>query len=99
MPVLLPQSKNDGKPMDDFLTDIDRCLEVLHTGGVILYPTDTVWGLGCDATNADAVEKIFSIKQRPGTRSLIVLLADERDLLQYVAAPDLQVFDLSLIHI
>lgn len=79
--------------MDDFLTDIDRCLEVLHTGGVILYPTDTVWGLGCDATNADAVEKIFSIKQRPGTKSLIVLLADERDLLQYVAAPDLQVFD------
>jgi L-threonylcarbamoyladenylate synthase len=79
--------------MADFLADIDRCLEVLQLGGVILYPTDTVWGLGCDATNARAVEKIFAIKHRPGTKSMIVLLADERELLQYVAAPDLQVFD------
>ena len=79
--------------MVDFLPDIDRCLEVLQAGGVILYPTDTVWGLGCDATNAVAVEKIFAIKQRPEAKSLIVLLADERDVLQYVAAPDLQVFD------
>ena len=79
--------------MADFLADIDRCLEVLQQGGVILYPTDTVWGLGCDATNAAAVEKIYALKQRPGTKSMIVLLADERDLLQYVAAPDLQVFD------
>lgn len=79
--------------MVDFSKDIDRCLEVLHSGGIILYPTDTIWGLGCDATNAAAVEKIFSIKQRPEAKSLIVLLADERDVLQYVAAPDLQVFD------
>ena len=79
--------------MVDFLPDIDKCLEILQAGGVILYPTDTVWGLGCDATNATAVEKIFSIKQRPEAKSLIVLLADERDVLQYVAAPDLQVFD------
>src|SRR5450432_2569096 len=79
--------------MVDFLTDINNCLEVLRAGGVILYPTDTVWGLGCDATNAIAVEKIFAIKQRPEAKSLIVLLADERDVLQYVAAPDLQVFD------
>ncbi len=73
--------------------DIDRCLEVLKAGGIILYPTDTVWGLGCDACNAVAIEKIFQIKQRPEAKSMIVLLADERDLLQYVAAPDLQVFD------
>ena len=79
--------------MVDFSKDIDRCLEVLYSGGIILYPTDTIWGLGCDATNAAAVEKIFSIKQRPEAKSLIVLLADERDVLQYVAAPDLQVFD------
>lgn len=79
--------------MVDFSKDIDRCLEVLHSGGIILYPTDTIWGLGCDATNAAAVEKIFSIKQRPEAKSLIVLLADERDVLQYVAAPDLEVFD------
>jgi len=79
--------------MVDFLPDIDRCLDVLQRGGIILYPTDTVWGLGCDATNAAAVEKIFSIKQRSEAKSLIVLLADERDVLQYVAAPDLSVFD------
>ena len=79
--------------MTDFLADIDKCIETLKAGGVILYPTDTVWGLGCDATNATAVEKIFRIKQRPQHKSLIVLLADERALLQYVAAPDLEVFN------
>ncbi|GAC1569431.1 MAG: L-threonylcarbamoyladenylate synthase [Chitinophagaceae bacterium] len=73
--------------------EIERTLETLKGGGIILYPTDTIWGLGCDATNAAAVEKIFRIKQRPGAKSLIVLLADERDVLQYVAAPDLQIFD------
>jgi L-threonylcarbamoyladenylate synthase len=79
--------------MVDFLPDIEKCLEALHFGGVILYPTDTVWGLGCDATNPIAVEKIFAIKQRSEAKSLIVLLAAERDLLQYVTAPDLAVFD------
>ena len=79
--------------MTDFLPDVDKCLEVLQAGGVILYPTDTVWGLGCDATNSKAVEKIFFIKQRPEAKSLIVLMAGERDVLQYVAAPDLSVFD------
>ena len=79
--------------MNDFSKDLEHCLRVLESGGVILYPTDTVWGLGCDATNAAAVAKIFSIKQRPEAKSLIVLLADERDLLQYVAAPDPEVFD------
>ncbi len=77
----------------DFLADIDKCLEVLKSGGIILYPTDTVWGLGCDATNAAAIEKIFAVKQRSEAKSLIALLADERDVLQYVAAPDLSVFD------
>ncbi len=79
--------------MVDFSEDIDHCLETLRNGGVILYPTDTVWGLGCDACSPHAIEKIFKIKQRPEAKSLIVLLADERDLLQYVAAPDLAVFD------
>jgi len=79
--------------MADFLPDIEHCLEVLKSGGLILYPTDTVWGIGCDASNATAVEKIFKVKQRAEAKSLIVLLADERDVLQYVAAPDLSVFD------
>lgn len=77
----------------NFEDDIRQCLEVLRAGGVILYPTDTVWGLGCDATNAEAVKHIFRIKQRDESRSMIVLLGNERELLQYVAQPDLQVFD------
>ena len=44
--------------------DLKKALEVLRNGGVILYPTDTIWGLGCDATNADAVRRIYEIKQR-----------------------------------
>lgn len=77
----------------DFNTDVENSLKVLQAGGLILYPTDTVWGIGCDATNAAAVQKVFELKKRPETKSMIVLLADERDLLQYVAHPDLAVFD------
>ena len=79
--------------MEDFTTDIEKSNEILRQGGIILYPTDTVWGLGCDATNAAAVEKIVALKQRPSSKSMIVLVADEREILQYVASPDLQVFD------
>lgn len=79
--------------MNAFDSDIELCLKTLQSGGVILYPTDTIWGLGCDATNAAAVQKIFSLKQREESKSLIVLVADERDVLQYVAAPDMAVFD------
>jgi L-threonylcarbamoyladenylate synthase len=79
--------------MADFETDIEHCLNVLEQGGTILYPTDTIWGIGCDATNAEAVEKIFAIKERPGTKTMIILLPDEKDLLRYVANPDPQVFD------
>lgn len=76
-----------------FETDIQNCVNTLQNGGVILYPTDTIWGLGCDATNEDAVKKIFAIKQRSESKSLIVLVADEQDILQYVSAPDLSLFD------
>ena len=62
-------------------------MNVLQKGGTMLYPTDTVWGVGCDAMNDAAVEKVFSVKQRPKEKSMIVLLADARDILQYVAAP------------
>lgn len=77
----------------DFQKDIENCLAVLQAGGLILYPTDTIWGIGCDATNPDAVKKIFSLKQRAETKSLIVLMADERDVLKYTSQPDLRVFD------
>ena len=76
-----------------FENDIEQSLKVLKGGGIILYPTDTVWGIGCDATNEEAIEKIYQLKQRPENKSLIVLVAEERDVLKYVAAPDLAVFD------
>lgn len=76
-----------------FEIDIEESLRVLNEGGVILYPTDTVWGLGCDATNAKSVEKIFEIKNRPFNKSLVVLVADERTILQYTAGIDLEVFN------
>lgn len=76
-----------------FEQDIIKCLEVLRNGGLILYPTDTVWGIGCDATNATAVEKVYKLKQRSDEKAMIVLVADEREILPYVAHPDLAVFD------
>lgn len=79
--------------MINFTKDIDACLQVLQNGGLILYPTDTIWGIGCDATNEAAVEKIYQLKKRSDEKSMIVLLAEQRDLLHYVAQPDLGVFD------
>jgi L-threonylcarbamoyladenylate synthase len=79
--------------MLEFEQDIEACLDILKAGGIILYPTDTIWGLGCDATNEAAISKIFHIKQRPAEKSMIVLVADERQVLQHVSEVDLQVFD------
>ena len=79
--------------MLEFENDIQNCLTVLKNRGIILYPTDTVWGIGCDATNAKAVEKIFQLKKRPDEKAMIVLVAEERDILKYVASADLRVFD------
>jgi len=64
--------------------DIEKALEVLRNGGVILYPTDTIWGLGCDATNPDAVQKIYEIKQRSDQKSLLVLLDNQGKIPSYV---------------
>jgi L-threonylcarbamoyladenylate synthase len=70
--------------------EIQTCLKVLEDGGTILYPTDTVWGIGCDATNEIAVEKIYRLKKRMESKSLIILLADQDRLHEYVATiPDL----------
>ena len=77
----------------EFENDIIKCLEVLKNGGTILYPTDTVWGIGCDATNAEAVKKVYELKQRDDRKSMIILVGDEKDILKHVAAPDLAVFD------
>lgn len=76
----------------NFEKDIEQSLHILRAGGIILYPTDTIWGIGCDATNEEAVKKIYALKQRPDNKSMIVLLAGERDLFTYISAPDMEVF-------
>lgn len=58
--------------------EIHNAFEVIKNGGIILYPTDTVWGIGCDATNEEAVKKIFALKQRAESKSMIVLVNGER---------------------
>jgi L-threonylcarbamoyladenylate synthase len=73
--------------------DIQVCLSSLQNGGLILYPTDTVWGIGCDATNEEAVAKIFDLKKRVDTKAMIVLLGEEAQIAQYVADNNVQVFD------
>lgn len=64
--------------------EISNALKVLKDGGLILYPTDTVWGIGCDASNPEAVKKIFQLKQREDSKALICLVADDRMLKKYV---------------
>ncbi len=79
--------------MQEFKNDIEECLRVLKEGGLILYPTDTVWGLGCDATNAESVQKIFDVKKRNTSKSLVVLLPGEREVIKHVAAVDPLLFN------
>jgi len=66
---------------------------VLRSGGLILYPTDTIWGIGCDATNEKAVEKIYQLKKRPGEKAMIVLMADKKEVSEYVDHPDKRIFE------
>ena len=64
--------------------DLQAALQVLRNGGIIVYPTDTVWGIGCDATNAEAVAKIYALKQREDSKSMLVLLDSPAKLPYYV---------------
>ena len=64
--------------------DIKKAVEVMRNGGVILYPTDTVWGIGCDATNAEAVKRVYEIKQRDDSKALICLVDSDARLQRYV---------------
>lgn len=64
--------------------DLNQALETLKSGGLILYPTDTIWGIGCDATNPEAVEKIFALKGRDKGKSMIILLGNDNQLVSYV---------------
>jgi L-threonylcarbamoyladenylate synthase len=76
-----------------FANDIKECITVLQNGGLILYPTDTIWGIGCDATNQKAVEKIYALKQRTNDKSMVVLVADEKTIASYTNQPDVKIFD------
>jgi L-threonylcarbamoyladenylate synthase len=73
--------------------DILSCLDVLRNGGLILYPTDTVWGIGCDATNAKAVEKIYKLKERNEAKSMIILVSNETEILNYTNQPSIKIYD------
>ena len=64
--------------------EIQKALEVLRKGGVILYPTDTVWGIGCDATDPEAVAKVYAIKKREDSKSLVLLASDLDMICRYV---------------
>ena len=64
--------------------ELKKCLKILEQGGTILYPTDTIWGIGCDATNAGAVEKIYRLKRRMERKSLIILLDEAEKIRNYV---------------
>jgi L-threonylcarbamoyladenylate synthase len=64
---------------------IAKAVEVLKAGGIILYPTDTIWGIGCDATNAEAVAKVYKLKQREDSKSMLVLVETPNRLQSYVS--------------
>jgi len=74
--------------------NIKKSIEVLKKGGVIIYPTDTIWGIGCDATNVQAVQKIYEFKKRSKDKSLIVLLDDASKISNYVDNLNPIVFDI-----
>lgn len=67
-----------------FEEDIKQAVEVMRKGGIILYPTDTIWGIGCDATNEDAVRKVYEIKRRADSKALICLVDSDNRLQRYV---------------
>jgi L-threonylcarbamoyladenylate synthase len=64
--------------------EIKKCLEILRSGGIILYPTDTIWGIGCNATNEIAVQKIYQVKKREEEKNMIILVDSENMLGRYV---------------
>ncbi len=74
--------------------DIKRAIEVMQQGGVILYPTDTIWGIGCDATNEEAVKRVYEIKKRSDSKAMLVLVDSEAKVESYVKDVPLVAWDL-----
>ncbi len=70
--------------METMTEDIKKACEVMRAGGIILYPTDTIWGIGCDATNKEAVERVYNLKRRSDSKAMLVLMDNEAKLERYV---------------
>src|ERR1043165_7043986 len=85
--------KHTNEAQDKMENDIEQCLKVLNKGGLILYPTDTIWGIGCDATNEKAIERVYKLKKRSDEKAMIVLVADEKEVVKYVNKVDQSLFD------
>jgi len=82
----------------DINAEVHKAFEVIQNGGIILYPTDTVWGIGCDATNVEAVKKIYALKQREESKSMIVLMNGEKmmyNVFREIPETAWQIMDLS----
>lgn len=79
------------------MNEIPHITEILKGGGTLLYPTDTIWGLGCDAQNTEAIRKIFEIKKRDPQKSMIILVESEKRLQDLVEVPEMawEIIDLS----
>lgn len=73
--------------MDLITYSIEQSLKILRNGGIILYPTDTIWGIGCDATNAVAIQRIYQLKKREEKKSMIILVDNENMIEEYVSHP------------
>ena len=70
--------------MSDQIIETQNAVNILKKGGIILYPTDTIWGIGCDATNAEAIDKLYALKKREESKSMICLVSDFKMLQQYI---------------
>lgn len=78
---------------ETFEDDIDAAVNTIKSGGIILYPTDTIWGIGCDATNKAGIKKIYGLKKRDEKKSMIILVADVHEIEQYVSNPSRKILD------
>ena len=75
------ESREQTRPCAELVAEARRCADIMRKGGIILYPTDTVWGIGCDATNSEAVRRIYDLKRRADSKAMIVL-ADSVSMLE-----------------
>lgn len=79
--------------MVSFQNDIEKCLGIINSGGLILYPTDTVWGIGCDALNPLAIDIIYKLKKRSDKKAMILLVEEDKEIAKYVHKPANKIAD------